>query len=61
MSYLNGVVGFCTFFNFSLILAIRSYDLSHSQLSVLFLLVSRVSLSSSAKNIINLILVLTIW
>ena len=52
---------FPTFFNLSLNLAIRVPDLSHSHLLVYFCWLYRASPSLAAKNIINLILVLTIW
>ena len=50
---------FPIFFNLILNLQKGAHDLSHSQFSVLFLLTKTPSLA--ARNIINLILVLTIW
>ena len=61
-SYLNGLVVFPTFFNFSLNLAIRSsWSEPQSAPSLHFSWLYRASLSLAAKNIINLISVLTIW
>ena len=58
-SYLNGLVVFSTFFNWSLNFAIGAHDLSHSQLPVLFLLTMYGFSVLGWKNIINLIFVLT--
>ena len=53
---------FPTFFNLSLSFTVGAHDLSHRQLQVLFFCwLYRVSPSWSAKNITNLILVLTTW
>ena len=61
-SYLNGLVFSPTFFNLSLNFAIRS-SWSEAQWipSLVFADYIRASPSSAAKNIINLVLVLTIW
>ena len=61
MSYLNGLVVFPTFFNFSLNLAIRLMIWATVSSWSCFCWLYRASPSSAAKNIINLILVLTIW
>ena len=61
-SYLNGLVVFPTFFNLSLNLAIRSsWSEPQSAPSLVFGQLYRASPSLAAKNIINLILVWTIW
>ena len=61
MSYLNGLVVFPTFFNFSVNFAIRrSWSEPQSALSY-FCWLYRASTSLATKNIINLISVLTIW
>ena len=64
MSYLNGLVVFPAFFNLSLNLAIRSSwsePQSTPGLRSCFCWLYRASPSLAAKNIINLISVLTIW
>ena len=58
---LNGLVVFSTFFNFSLNLAIRSSWSEPQSDPGRFCWLYRVSPSLAAKNIINLISVLTVW
>ena len=58
---MNGLVVFPTFFNLSLNLARRSSWSEPQSAPVLFCWLYRTSPSLAAKNIINLILVLTIW
>ena len=59
---MNGLVVFPTFFNLSLNLAIRSsWSESQSAHGLVFFWLYRASPSLAAKNIIDLILVLTIW
>ena len=62
LSYLNGLEVFPTFFNFSLNVAIRSsWSAPQSAPSLVFDDLYKTSPSLAAENIINLILVLTIW
>ena len=61
MSYLSGLMVFPIFFTLSEFCKKVALDLSHRQLLVFSLLTYRASPSLAAKNIINLILVLTIW
>jgi len=60
-SYLNGLLVFPPFFNFSLNLAIRSSWSEPQSAPGLVFADCRVSPSLAAKNIVNLTLVLTIW
>jgi len=60
-SYLNVLVVFPTFFNFSLNFAIRNWSCEPQSAPGPVFWLYRASPSSAAKSIINLILVLTIW
>ena len=60
-SYLNGLVVFHSFFNISLSFAVRSLYSEPQSAPGLVFADYRASPSLAAKNIINLILVLTVW